>query len=118
VHAAGRWTDLDQMYEYLLIDVQMSACMTTSRFKQAISSVQLFVQRCLLNLEPAVIASSEANSRWDEWAWMKQFRVWEANRKIFVYPENWLTPLPDDVTPLLTALDNDLLQNDITADRC
>jgi hypothetical protein len=27
-----------------------------------------------------------------EWAWRKNYRVWEANRKIFVYPENWLEP--------------------------
>ncbi len=116
VNAAGRWRDLDEMYEYFLIDVQMGACMTTSRIKQAISSVQLFVQRCLLNLEPVVTASSQADSHWDEWEWMKQYRVWEANRKIFLYPENWLTELPDEMTPLFTELDNDLLQSDITAD--
>lgn len=32
-------------YSWFLIDTQMSACMLTSRIKQAISSVQLFVQR-------------------------------------------------------------------------
>ena len=29
-----------------------------------------------------------------EWAWRKQYRVWDANRKIFVYPENWIEPEP------------------------
>src|SRR4029450_287720 len=24
--------------------------------------------------------------------WMKNYRVWEANRKVFLYPENWLLP--------------------------
>ncbi|HET9368476.1 MAG TPA: ATP-binding protein [Candidatus Udaeobacter sp.] len=27
-----------------------------------------------------------------EWNWRKNFRVWDANRKIFLYPENWIEP--------------------------
>ena len=46
--------DADSLFEFFLIDVQMSACMETSRIKQAISSVQLFIQRCLLGLEGIV----------------------------------------------------------------
>jgi len=26
------------------------------------------------------------------WNWLKNYRVWDANRKIFVYPENWIEP--------------------------
>lgn len=26
------------------------------------------------------------------WEWRKRCRVWDANRKIFLYPENWLEP--------------------------
>jgi hypothetical protein len=26
------------------------------------------------------------------WEWLKRYRVWDANRKIFLYPENWLEP--------------------------
>jgi hypothetical protein len=26
------------------------------------------------------------------WKWGKNYRVWDANRKIFVYPENWIEP--------------------------
>jgi SpoVK/Ycf46/Vps4 family AAA+-type ATPase len=25
-----------------------------------------------------------------EWEWLKRYRVWDANRKIFLYPENWI----------------------------
>ena len=35
------------LYAHFLIDVEMSACQLTSRIKQALGSVQLFVQRCL-----------------------------------------------------------------------
>lgn len=26
------------------------------------------------------------------WTWRRNYRVWEANRKVFAYPENWLEP--------------------------
>ena len=26
------------------------------------------------------------------WDWLRRYRVWEANRKVFVYPENYLEP--------------------------
>jgi ATPase family associated with various cellular activities (AAA) len=27
-----------------------------------------------------------------EWNWRKNYRMWDANRKIFLYPENWIEP--------------------------
>jgi hypothetical protein len=27
-----------------------------------------------------------------EWQWRKNYRVWDVNRKIFLYPENWIEP--------------------------
>ena len=71
----------------------MNAPMETSRTKQAIGSVQLFVQRCLLNLEDGLhVDAAELNDTtsadsWYQWAWMKNYRVWEANRKIFLFPD-------------------------------
>jgi len=33
----------------------------------------------------------------EPWAWLKQYRVWEAVRKVLLYAENWLQPeQPDD----------------------
>src|SRR6266536_2041667 len=26
------------------------------------------------------------------WSWLKRYRVWDAGRKVFLYPENWLEP--------------------------
>src|SRR5262249_6565508 len=45
-----------ELYNHYLIDSEMSACMLTSRLKLALSSVQLFLQRCLLNLEDEFVA--------------------------------------------------------------
>ena len=28
----------------------------------------------------------------ESWDWRRNYRVWEANRKVFVYPENWIEP--------------------------
>lgn len=105
-------TDGNQLFQYFLIDVEMSACMKTSRIKQAISSVQLFIQSCLMNLEDGVSPSAIDAEQWE---WMKNYRVWEANRKVFLYPENWIEPeLRDDKSSFFKGLETELLQNDLT----
>lgn len=116
------WTDSNSLFKYFLIDVEMSACQLTSRIKQALSSVQFFVQRCFLNLENnyVVVTQDEKDdvsspNAWSQWKWMKNYRLWEANRKIFFYPENWLEPeLRDDKSPFFKELENELMQNEIT----
>lgn len=111
----GCWQSPNDLYGHFLIDVEMSPCMMTSRIKQAISSVQLFVQRCLMNLEEEVRVDAQGDDAWDWWQWMKSYRVWEANRKVFLYPENWLEPeLRDDKSPFFKELESQLLQSDLT----
>lgn len=103
----------NDLYGYFLIDLEMDACMLTSRLKQAIASVQLFVQRCLLNLETPAVSPQLVNSEW--WKWMKNYRVWEANRKVFLYPENWIEPeLRDNKSPFFKELESELLQDELT----
>ena len=105
---------IEQLYEYFLVDPGMEPMVQTSRIRLAIASLQLFVQKCLLNLEPKVHPST-INAR--QWEWMKRFRVWEANRKIFLFPENWLEPeFRDDKTHLFAELEGALLQGDVSSD--
>ena len=109
-----RFARLEQVYEYFLIDPGMEPVVQTSRIRLATSSVQLFIQRSLLNLEKDVHASA-INA--EPWQWMKAYRVWEANRKIFLYPENWLEPeFRDDKTHLFRELEGNLLQGDVSSD--
>jgi hypothetical protein len=62
----GKITDADGLFEYFLIDCQMSSCIETSRIKQAISTVQLFVQRCLFGLEGPLLSDQTIDrQRWD-----------------------------------------------------
>jgi hypothetical protein len=104
----------DKLFEYFLMDVEMDPCALTSRVRHALSSVQLFIERCLMNLEPRVDPSSIDAS---QWSWMKRYRVWEANRKVFLWPENWLDPeLRDDQSSFFKETMSELLQSDITED--
>ncbi len=120
-------TDADGLFEYFLIDVQMGACMDTSRIVQANAAVQMFINRCFLNLESDKRPKSDSDSTKVEkgispdsidrkqWEWMKNYRVWEVNRKIFLYPENWLEPeWRDDRSEFFKELESELTQNDIT----
>ncbi len=103
---------IEKLYEHFLIDPGTEPVVQTSRLRLAISSVQLFIQRCLLNLERQV-GPWAINSA--HWQWMKRYRVWEANRKIFLWPENWLEPeWRDDKTHLFIEMESALLQSDLS----
>jgi hypothetical protein len=115
----GRWVDENDLYAYLLIDVEMKPCMKTSRIKQGISSIQLFMDRLVMKLEtvggvstaPIYLAADKV-AQWK--SWRKWYRIWEANRKIFLYPENWIEPdLRDDKTPFFKELETQLLQDEV-----
>jgi hypothetical protein len=117
--AGQNWRTSDDLYSYFLIDVEMMACQATSRIVQATNSVQQFVQRCFLNLEQNISVDLDLDPDWSQWQWMKYFRLWQANRKVFLYPENWIEPelLPDGIkSPFFAELENDLLQNEVTQD--
>ena len=117
--AGQNWQSSDDLYSYFLIDVEMMACQPTSRIVQATNTVQVFVQRCFLNLENGITVDLDLDPDWSQWQWMKYFRLWQANRKVFLYPENWIEPelLPTEMkSPFFQELENDLLQNDVTQD--
>ena len=112
----------NQLFEYFLVDPGVEPVVQTSRLRLAMSSLQTFVQRCLLNLENGYASQPERNVspsaiRADWWEWMKRYRVWEVNREIFLFPENWMEPeLRLDTTDLFQALESTLLQGDVTND--
>jgi hypothetical protein len=116
VHRDGT-RDATDLHGRYLLDVETGPSVRTSRIKQAISSVQLFAQRWLLNVEDPSLPSVPAALA-SQWEWVKSYRVWEANRRVFLYPENWLEPsLRDDKSHLFTKLEGELLQGDLTTDR-
>lgn len=104
----------EQLFEYLLIDPMTEPVVETSRLLFMTASVQLFIQRCLMNME------AEVDPKWidrDEWEWVKRYRLWEANRKVFLYPENWLEPeFRADKSHLFAQFESALLEGNITND--
>jgi hypothetical protein len=112
----GKWTNSNDLFAYYLIDVEMCPCQPSSRIVQASAAVQMFVQRCLMGLEPNAVAS-EKDDGWQQWSWMRQYRVWEANRRVFAYPENYAEPeLRRDKSEIFQKLEDELRQKDVTAD--
>ncbi|HEX5835251.1 MAG TPA: neuraminidase-like domain-containing protein [Pyrinomonadaceae bacterium] len=112
-----KWENTNDLYAYYLLDVEMSSCQLTSRLVQGSGSIQLFVQRCFMGLEPDVTVKADGadgDSAWRWWKWMSKYRVWEANRKVFLWPENWIEPeLKKDRSQFFKDLENELTQNEI-----
>lgn len=119
-----KFKDRNDLYHFFLLDVEMSGCFRTSYLVAAITSLQHYIHRCLINLEqsdellnPDIpdIKVSPALIPADEWEWRKNYRVWEANRKVFLYPENYIVPsLRDNKTEIFKSLEDELLQQKIT----
>lgn len=103
------------LFPYLLIDVEMTSCDSISYIAQGHAALQLYMQRCRLNLELGVTDLPIPES-W--WSWIGGYRLWEANRKVFLYPENYIEPtLRRGAPPEFYGLSDELLQNDVTKDK-
>ncbi|MCX7568167.1 neuraminidase-like domain-containing protein [Sulfitobacter sp. F26169L] len=121
--SAPEFKTVGDLYEYFLIDLEMEGCGRTSRVVSATAALQLYVQRITLNLEetpgghadPVHVSPRLVDA--DDWSWRKNYRVWEANRRVFLYPENYLLPeLRMNKTPLYEAFEEAMSANDINAD--
>lgn len=112
------FSDTNALFEHFLIDVEMSSCQVTTRVIQAYAAVQLFVERALMALEePNVVVDPNRDDTWSQWQWMKRYRVWQAAREVFLYPENWLVESQrPNRTELFQKLEQEVHQNENTAD--
>ena len=113
----------DEYYVYanFLIDAEMASCQLTTRIIQAYCSVQLFIQRCLLNVEePDINPDTDrftGDPDWLQWDWMGTFEGWYEARYTFLYPENLIIPqaLPNQ-SSLFQDMQKDLTQGAVTMD--
>ncbi|NES64341.1 MAG: hypothetical protein F6K24_03235, partial [Okeania sp. SIO2D1] len=109
-----KYENLRELSEYLLLDVEMTSCSCNSKIQLAILSVQNYLQRCRMGIEPGV-TEVKIPPVW--WEWIMNYRKWEANRKVFLYPENYIDPsLRKDGSPIFKELQDELLQSEITAE--
>ncbi|WP_273327712.1 hemopexin repeat-containing protein [Vallitalea guaymasensis] len=109
-----------ELYEKLLIDVDMDSCARTSRIKEALACMQLYFHRYFMDLEKPALENFEdmdivKDKLKSYWEWMKNYRVWEANRKVFLYPENYIRPeLRDTKTEQFKTLEDEVMQGELT----
>lgn len=106
-------TNSRRLYEYLLIDVEMGGTTRISYIKEALNAAQLYLSRCRELLEPGIVHWNIPDPWWE---WLLNYRTWEANRKIFLYPENYLDPAyRKSKTSLFEELENTLKQGEVNA---
>lgn len=102
------------LYEYLLIDVEMGGEQQISYLKEAINSLQLYLRRCREQMEPGVVKLPIPGIWWE---WISNYRFWEANRKVFLYPENYIDPAQRaSKTKLFSDMEDSLKQDSIKTD--
>lgn len=112
----GGFKDSNAIYDHFLFDSEMAPCMKTSRVVFAISAIQLLIHRTLTGLEPDICMDEDDKN---EWEWRKNYRVWEANRKVFLYPENWIEPsLRLNKSPFFKEAEDLLLQDEVNDQNC
>ncbi len=73
---------------FLLQDVESGICQRASRIEEAITAVQLFVERARLGMEPSFLVTEAFVCAWD--SLFSKFRVWQACKRRTIYRENFI----------------------------
>ena len=108
-------TPRTSLYEYFLIDPQNAAAgADLADPARALRGPAVHRAR---RPQPRAPGLARRHRRSRSGTWMKRYRVWQANREVFLWPENWLYPeLRDDQSPFFQQMMSGLLQGDITDD--
>ncbi len=86
--SGGKATSPRELGEALLIDVDVGLPERASRIEDAVSTVQAFVRRARLGLEPSWTPSPGFMLLWDRR--FATFHTWQAWKRRTVYRENWI----------------------------
>lgn len=104
-----------ELSSHLLIDLDVSALVTTSYVKEAITALQLYIHRCEMHIEEGITIDPEFEILWK---WMRSYSIWAANRLVFLYPENYLEPeLRKGRTPLFDQFSSVLKRNKVNPEQ-
>ncbi|MBB3121748.1 neuraminidase-like domain-containing protein [Pseudoduganella violacea] len=114
----------DDLYEYLLIDTKISSVVTSSQVAEAISSVQLYINRCLGGYDPDVdnapdstmVQESRPGGFLYDWADYNQiYSTWAGKEQLQYYAAMYLSPeLRYGKTVLFDAMEESINQGRIT----
>jgi hypothetical protein len=102
--------------DYLLTDVQMSACMTTSRIQFVYAAVQRYVDAGQGSRAPWLPVGNGQEERFArEWTSLQQYRLHEAQMRILVHAENWIDPaIRPTKTPAFERLQQTMTSGPLT----
>lgn len=115
-------TDADSLYEYLLLDTKISELVKTSPIAEAISSVQLYMNRCAEGYEGKL--TPESNSHFapgkflDNWdTYNKRYSTWAGKERLKYYAGSYIDPsLRYNKTDPFLNLEQSISQGRITDD--
>ncbi|MGK9086242.1 hypothetical protein KXR64_20945 [Brucella intermedia] len=112
-------TNRAELYNWLLIDNQVSGDVKTTRIAEAIASLQTYINRALADLEPGVVDSAKTGrffgKAWD--TYNKRYSTWSAAAQLAYYPENYIDPtLRKGQTGMMDELQVALSQSELTTD--
>lgn len=83
----------NDLYEYLLLDTQVSNDVLTSPVASAISSLQQYINGALLGMEPGHPVPPIDENELTAWRDQKsQYPIWAANQQLAIYPEIYIDP--------------------------
>ncbi|MGP5331231.1 Tc toxin subunit A-related protein [Pseudomonas helleri] len=121
---AEKIVSADDLYEYLLLDTQVSGLIKTSRIAEAVASVQLYLHRCQEQLEPdtdaqAMQEASRHNGYFSRWnAYSKRYANWAGLQRLLHYPASYIDPeLRYNKTQLFVELESAINQGRVTEER-
>ncbi|MCI5147529.1 MAG: insecticidal toxin complex protein, partial [Candidatus Electrothrix sp. AR3] len=77
-----------QLSELLLLDVEAGQAQEASRIEEAVTAVQLYVNRARLGLEENFSVNSTFIAAWE--GRFSSFQVWQAWKRREIYRENWI----------------------------
>lgn len=98
----------EQLYNYLLIDGQVSAQVKTTHLAEAIASLQLYITQTL-NMPDDIQLDAPTSQFFRDWdTYNKRYSTWAGVSQLAYYPENYIDP---SIRIGQTKMMDDLLQS-------
>lgn len=82
----------EQLYSYLLMDVNVSGGVLTTRMTEAISSVQLAIQRATEGVEAITNGAQSKADLLRRWSESYPYALWRARQELTMFPDHYVDP--------------------------
>jgi hypothetical protein len=115
---SDRLKTANDLYEFFLLDNQVSYQVQTSPVASASASLQQYINGALMGMEPGYDKLIPNEARYLEWRdRSSQYPIWAANQQLALYPEIYISPdLRLKKSTFFSQLENDINQNKIHID--